>query len=160
MRTCHTLLTKALNERGEVVGELPEQVPYQESLHSEYKESRPNNEPTTGLLTAVGFLKDNRLLPSGFDKTTADKDIAVHGEAETVRDFTAGGDAIRFSVAPRSEPGPFQVEAELWYQPISHRWAMNLDRYESGETVRFVRYYKDMAKASGVVLARAAAATT
>ena len=32
---------------------------------------------TTGLLHAVGYLKDNRLLPHGFDKTTADKDIAV-----------------------------------------------------------------------------------
>ncbi len=131
----------------------PDEVQIYESILGD-----PQNQPTTGLLTAVGFLKDNRLLPSGFDKATADKDVAVHGDAETDRDFAAGGDTIRFSVSPGAEPGPFHVEAELWYQPISHRWAMNLERYESGETARFVRYYKDMAHASGVVLARAAAA--
>ena len=131
----------------------PDEVQIDESILGD-----PQNKPTTGLLTAVGFLKDNRLLPSGFDKTTADKDIAVHGDAETDRDFAAGTDRIRFSVSKGTEPGPFEVEAELWYQPISHRWAMNLESYESGETTRFVRYYKDMAHASGVVLARAAAA--
>ena len=30
--------------------------------------SAPNNVPTTGLLTAVRFIKDNRLLPEGFNK--------------------------------------------------------------------------------------------
>ncbi len=131
----------------------PDEVQIYESILGD-----PQNQPTTGLLTAVGFLKDNRLLPSGFDKATADKDIAVHGDAETDRDFAAGADRIRFSVSKGTEPGPFEVEVELWYQPISHRWAMNLESYESGETTRFVRYYKDMAHASGVVLARAAAA--
>ena len=38
--TCHTLLTKALNAQGEVIGELPEQVPYQEWLHSDYKDKQ------------------------------------------------------------------------------------------------------------------------
>lgn len=36
---------------------------------------------TTGLLHAVGYLKDNRPLPHGFDKVTAAKDIAVTGVA-------------------------------------------------------------------------------
>ncbi len=38
--TCHTLLTQALDAQGKVIGELPEQVPYQEWLHSEYRETR------------------------------------------------------------------------------------------------------------------------
>ena len=38
--TCHTLVTQALDSKGDVIGELPEQVPYQEWLHSEYKETR------------------------------------------------------------------------------------------------------------------------
>jgi GNAT superfamily N-acetyltransferase len=38
--TCHTLITQALDAQGNVVGELPEQVPYQEWLHSDYKETR------------------------------------------------------------------------------------------------------------------------
>ncbi|HNM47225.1 MAG TPA: hypothetical protein PKH51_09430, partial [Candidatus Sumerlaeota bacterium] len=38
--TCHTLLTQALDAQGKVIGELPEQVPYQEWLHSDYKTTR------------------------------------------------------------------------------------------------------------------------
>ena len=36
--TCHTLLTRALGPDGSVIGRLPEQVPYQEWLHSEFRE--------------------------------------------------------------------------------------------------------------------------
>jgi len=38
--TCHTLYTQALDAQGRPIGELPEQVPYQEWLHSEFKETR------------------------------------------------------------------------------------------------------------------------
>jgi hypothetical protein len=113
---------------------------------------------TTGLLTAVRYVKDNRLLPHGFDKRTADKDIAVHGEAETDPDFAGGADQIKFSVAVGDAQGPFQVAAELWYQPIAYRWAMNLNRYDATETRRFVGYYEQTASGSGVMLAHAAAA--
>jgi hypothetical protein len=35
--TCHTLFTTALDAAGQPIGELPEQVPYQEWLHSDYR---------------------------------------------------------------------------------------------------------------------------
>src|SRR5207249_9835978 len=38
--TCHTLYTKALGPQGKVIGELPEQMPYQEWLHSEFREQK------------------------------------------------------------------------------------------------------------------------
>ncbi len=47
----------------------------------------PAGMPTTGLLQAVGYLKDNRLLPPGFDKTTAVPDIAVRGAAVSDANF-------------------------------------------------------------------------
>ncbi len=112
---------------------------------------------TTGLLTALQYVKDNRLLPHGFDKRTAGKDVAVHGEAEQDPDFSGGGDRIRYSVATGDAQGPFTVEAELWYQPIAYRWAMNLKNYNAGEPQRFVGYYEDTAAASGVRLAGATA---
>jgi len=38
--TCHTLYTQALDAQGNAIGELPEQVPYQEWVHSDYKATR------------------------------------------------------------------------------------------------------------------------
>jgi hypothetical protein len=113
---------------------------------------------TTGLLTAVNFLKDNRLLPGGFDKRTAGKDIAVVGGALQDADFAGGGDRVRYSVALGEARGPYRVEAELCYQPVAFRWAMNLKRYDAEEPRRFTRYYQDMGPASVVVLASAQAA--
>ena len=110
--------------------------------------------PTTGLLSAVRFVKDNRLLPRGFNKATADEDIAVRGGAVQDHDFN-GGDRVLYSVALGDAEGPFQVEAELWYQPISYRWASNLREYKAAETERFVKYFDSMSSTSAVILARA-----
>jgi hypothetical protein len=114
--------------------------------------------PTTALLSAVRYEKDNRLLPRGFDKQTASNDISVRGSAAQDQDFTAGGDRIRYSVAVGDARGPFQAEAELWFQPISYRWASNLRSYDAAETQRFTRYYDSMSSGSAVMLARASAA--
>jgi hypothetical protein len=114
-----------------------------------------NNVPTTGLLTAVRFIKDNRLLPKGFNKRSVDQEIAPQGEAMNDTDFAAGGDKIRYSVALGNAQGPFQVEAELWFQPISYRWANNLKPYNAAEPQRFTRYYDAMASGSAVMLVRA-----
>lgn len=113
--------------------------------------------PTTGLLSGVRYVKDNRLLPLGFDKATAAGDVAVVGAAAADGDFTGGGDLIRYLVDPGEATGPFEIEAELWYQPVSYRWAENLRSYDSEETRRFSRYYDQMRGASAVWLARAAA---
>jgi hypothetical protein len=132
----------------------PDQVQIYESVMSD-----PNGKPTTALLTAIGYLKDNRLLPHGFDKATAEKEIAVRGDAEKDESFKAGGHAIRYSVAFGDAQGPFQMEAELWYQPIAFRWAMNLKPYDAMETKRFVNYYESMASGSGVMLAHSTGTT-
>ena len=73
----------------------------------------PNKRVTTGLLSAVDYLKDNRLLPRGFDKATAVPDIAVHGAARTDENFVGGSDRLRYSVDTAGAAGPFAIEAEL-----------------------------------------------
>jgi hypothetical protein len=110
---------------------------------------------TTGLLRAVAYAKDNRLLPDGFDKRTANADVAVHGDAREDADFTGGSDRIRYAIDVAGASAPFTVEAELLFQPIGFRWADNLRGYRSAETDRFVRYYDDMAAAATATLARA-----
>jgi hypothetical protein len=117
----------------------------------------PGGRVTTVLLAATHYLKDNRILPLGFDKATAEEAIAVKGEAEKDGDFRGGGDRIRYAVPLGSAVGPFNVKAELWYQPISFRWARNAEEPPSAEAERFKTYYGEAAGSSGVVLAKAAA---
>ncbi|MCS7315040.1 MAG: hypothetical protein RMI94_05325 [Bryobacterales bacterium] len=113
--------------------------------------------PTTGLLSAMSYLKDNRLLPHGFDKRTAEKEIAVAGDAAADEDFAGGGDRLRLAIRVPHGAGPFEIVAELCYQPIAFRWAANLRAYRAFETQRFLRYFEAMASASAVVVSRAVA---
>ncbi len=112
---------------------------------------------TTGLLHAVGYLKDNRLLPHGFDKATAIQDIAVTGGAADDPGFTDRGSTVRYVVSTGGAAGPLKVEAELWYQPIGFRWAHNLAPYKASEPQRMVKYYEAAAGKSAMVLAKAEA---
>jgi hypothetical protein len=112
-----------------------------------------NGKVTTGLLRGTGYIKDNRLLPRGFDKATAVPDIAVRGAAQQDPDFTAESDRVRYVVNSQGRSGPFQVTAELRYQPISYRWARNLRGYDAMEIRRFVNWYEEMASGSSQVLA-------
>jgi hypothetical protein len=108
---------------------------------------------TTGLLSAVRYIKDNRLLPQGFDKSTATPDIAVNGAALQDDDFRGGGDSIEYRVPAAGVRLPLTVTAELYYQSIGFRWAENLKDYPAAETDRFVRYYTEMSDVSAVLLA-------
>jgi hypothetical protein len=112
---------------------------------------------TTGLISAVGYLKDNRLLPSGFDKGTAGADIAVVGEAHDDPNFNDRGSVVRYAVDSGGAAGPFHIEAELWYQPVGFRWAHNLEPYKAAEPQRFVGYYEAESQDAAVVLAMAQA---
>jgi hypothetical protein len=112
---------------------------------------------TTGLLKAVRYVKDNRLLPEGFDKGSAHPDVGVYGAAGGDTDFMAGGDRVRYSIDPGGAAGPLRVEAVLRFQPIAFRWAKNLEAYDAPEPQRFTRYYTSMASGSSAVLASATA---
>jgi hypothetical protein len=114
-----------------------------------------SNTPTTGLLQATHYLKDNRLLPRGFDKATADAEVGVYGEARADADFTGGSDRVKYVIDSGRRQAPFQIEAELRYQPIGFRWAHNLERYDAPEPRRFLTFYNSMSASSSLVVARA-----
>lgn len=101
-------------------------------------------------------MKDNRLLPRGFDKATANADIAVHGEAASDATFTGDGDRVRY-IVEAGAGGPLNVDVELLYQPIAFRWAQNLRGYDAPEPRRFLSYFTSMAASSSVMLARTSA---
>ncbi|MFC1764815.1 hypothetical protein ACFL6U_22435 [Planctomycetota bacterium] len=113
----------------------------------------PKDRVTTSLLTAIRYAKDNRILPKGFDKTTAPADIAVHGQAEQDDDFLAPRDSLSYQIPVPTGQGPFHVQAELWYQPIAYRWAHNLKQQNAVEIDRFTRYYEAMSQESAIILA-------
>jgi hypothetical protein len=127
----------------------PDQVQIYESILQD-----PHGAVTTGLLTGLTFVKDNRILPRGFDKASASHDIAVAGDAATDPAFVGGSHRTRYNIDVSRAAGPFRVVAELWYQPIGFRWAQNLRLQPSVESDRFVAYFESMADASGTVLAR------
>lgn len=129
----------------------PDQVQVYESVMAD-----PGGRVTTGLLTADRYLKDNRLLPRGFDKQRAAADVAVHGGAREDQDFTGSGDRVRYRIAAQTS-GPLTVSATLWFQPIGYRWARNLRAYDAPEPARFVRYFESMSTESALAVAQATA---
>ena len=145
----------ALNADGSIVGNDNDQDPlrfepyYREITSADQVEiyepilMDSSGKVTTGLLHAVGYLKDSRLLPKGFDKATAEKDVAVVGDAADDPSFNDTGSLVRYLLSTGNTAGPFKVEAELWYQPIGFRWAHNLQPYKASEPQRMVKYYEE-----------------
>jgi hypothetical protein len=115
----------------------PDQVQIYESIMRESEGG-----VTTALLRGAGYIKDNRLLPSGFDKGTASEDITVHGQAMEDADFLGGGDRFLYAIELDDAEGPFTVTVELLYQSVGYRWAQNLHRHEAPEPARFRDYYE------------------
>lgn len=87
--------------------------------------SNINGERTHSLLDGSGYLKDNRLTPSGFDKvavaddTTLPDSFGTFGLALEDDDFNNGRDVVSYKVSV-PESGIFTVVAELRYQPLSY----------------------------------------
>jgi len=101
--------------------------------------------PTTTLLLASQYLKDNRILPFGFDKNTVPVEVAVWGEAATDSDFIGGSDRVTYQIPVTSAQG-LTIEVEMLYQTLGFRWADNLRGYADPDTapeiVTFLRYYE------------------
>lgn len=101
-------------------------------------------EVTTTLLRAAGYLKDNRLLPAGFDKSAPIEDIVVRGRAFEDIDFDEAFDQIQYVIGLGDTAGPYQVTVELLYQSVGFRWIENLTDQEGPEIERFLRYAEEV----------------
>ena len=89
-----------------------------------------NDVVTTGLLTGVRYVKDNRLLPRGFDSATAAWEVAVAGGC-------VGG--LRFH--RRRRPGPLCCRCLEWDRTVSDRGGtlVSADRVSLGTEPRRLR---------------------
>ena len=83
------------------------------------------NEVTYTLLRGMVYLKDNRLLPTGFNKVKASRDIKVVGDALTDANFVGGSDQITYRI-PNLTASHYTVEAELVHQSIAYSFAQDL----------------------------------
>jgi hypothetical protein len=115
----------------------PDQVQIYEAIIGD-----ANGAVTTTLLRGAGYLKDNRLLPQGFEKSAVPVDIAVQGQAFADPDFIGGGDLVQYRVDIGGAQGPFSVAAEFLYQSIGYRWVENLRPQDAPEIARFLSYYE------------------
>lgn len=109
--------------------------------------------PTYRLRRAAGSVKDDRLLPAGFDPARADPGtlpVATAGD----EDFLGGGDVVGLDLPVGA--GPLVVEAALLYQPLGARWAAELFTVDDPAVARFRAMY-EAADRTPVVLASATA---
>ncbi|MEJ2756886.1 MAG: hypothetical protein P8046_00260 [Anaerolineales bacterium] len=114
----------------------PEQVQiYEAIMHN------TENEVTTTLLKASGYLKDNRMLPAGFSLAAVDPAIAPYGQVKEDENFVGGRDTIHYAVDVSQYAGPFTINFELYYQSIGYRWAENLRGYTNEQSQQFFALY-------------------
>jgi hypothetical protein len=96
---------------------------------------------TTSVMRAAGYLKDNRLLADGFQKSAPYPDIAVHGEARDDPDFVGGVDRVLLDVPlSGTQRTPYTVTVEVLFQPLGYRWIENLRSAQGEEVEEFLRY--------------------
>lgn len=118
----------------------PDQVQVYEAIMGDNR-----NKVTYTLLRGMVYLKDNRLLPQGFDKATAPNDVKVFGDALNDSNFVGGSDQVTYRVAGLNGAN-YQVEAELVHQPLAYSFAQDLFNEVDGE----VEDFKTMFNASNL----------
>ncbi|MDD2761414.1 MAG: DUF642 domain-containing protein [Methylomonas sp.] len=92
-----------------------------------YEAVMGNNEGevTYTLLRGKEYLKDNRILPPGFNKANAPADVRVVGSALSDSNFIGGSDQISYQIGGLPV-GNYSVKAELVYQTLSRAFAEDL----------------------------------
>ena len=87
------------------------------------------------------YLKDNRILPLGFDKAKAPNDVKVVGAALKDRDFIGGSDKINYRISGLTGAA-YTIEAELVHQPLAFSFATDLFQETDDEIADFKTMFK------------------
>ena len=106
---------------------------------------------TYTLLRGADYIKDNRLLPLGFDKENAIANIAVYGAASTDDNFIGGSDQTTYQIDTQGHSGPFTITAELLYQTISYQFAQDLFQDSHPLITLFANFYQAADKMPTIV---------
>ena len=140
-----------LNTNGSIIGNSGDQdsttlEPHYDLITSEdqvqiYESIMENTDGdvTHTLLRAANYVKDNRILPQGFDKNIVPNDVAVKGGAFTDDNFSEGQDTITYLVDIGTATTPV-ITAELKYQPLSYGHLQ--DMFKDANNVKEVSTFK------------------
>jgi len=112
-----------------------DQVQVYEAIMEDYQ-----GDVTYTLLRASDYVKDNRLLPNGFNKQAAPSDVKVAGSAFSDANFTGGSDDIRYNLSGLVADN-YSVTVELVYQTLAYGFAQDLFKDSAKEVVDFKRLY-------------------
>lgn len=99
-----------------------------------------HGDPTYRLLRGADYLKDNRLLPPGWDPAAASDAIAPHG-VDGDADFESAGDTLTYLVSAPADAGPYAITVEAYYQAISPRFAAELFALDGPRIAAFEAMY-------------------
>jgi hypothetical protein len=106
-----------------------------------------DNKITYTLLRAASFIKDNRLLPRGFDKSSASSEIGVYGRAVSDENFIGGSDQVTYKIDTSGHKGPYTVSAKLLFTAVSYPFVKDLERDQDlAEVRRFMQLYRSTDK--------------
>jgi hypothetical protein len=100
-----------------------------------------DGEVTYTLLRAWEYIKDNRILPAGFDKNLAHPDIGVYGGAAGDADFKGGSDQIVYDLDVLSASGELTVTVELLFQTLSYPFIADLAKTKTALVDSFMGLY-------------------
>jgi hypothetical protein len=117
----------------------PEKVQIYEAVLGTY-----SGGATTRLTQAARWLKDNRLLPEGYESSGVDDPTSVIGRAALDGDFEGGGDLIQYDADVSGAQGPYTVTVELLYQSVTPIWVEALKAVSSAEAERYVGYVSEV----------------
>ena len=101
---------------------------------------------TVSLMRAAGYIKDNRVLPKGFDlnkplpqgiDVASLSSVGVEGD----EDFLPGSDTVHYEIDISEAQAPFRVTVEAYYQSIKPKHLAGMDRHQSSDEATFLDLY-------------------
>ena len=112
-----------------------------------------DDEVTWTLLRAGQFLKDNRIVPAGFDPAEVPEDVRPAGGCMHDPDFGFGGDEITYRIADL--PGSsYEVTVELRHQAIGYPYVDDLREVAADPIVGRFLYLYDAVRPGSEVIAQ------
>jgi len=110
-----------------------------------------DNKVNYTLLRAASYVKDNRIVPTGFDKNLVPGDVRVAGAALTDGNFNSGNDILTYRIDV-GVASPVSFSAELKYQSLAYGFVKDLfqDR-NNPEVAKFEALYKNVRIRSEII---------